>query len=298
MKPTFGFVPYTGAIGQGHSYDHLGPITSSVEDAALALDILSGEDSYDARQTSSADKPDSVGALGSLKKLKIGVLEDGFIRAGIGTDVCSVVDNALKDWRGPGVTLDSIEIPFHTYGSEIWRGVAIGEAAAYLREFGVCSYINGFQDPKFFQFLGKRMQESPNLIPRAVKQRIILAAYTATKYHRRYEAVAGNLLPELSRQYDQVLNEYDVLAMPTVLTIPETRDGYTPDEPFDRGTSIIANTAPFNMTGHPAISLPAGTLSSGIPVGLMLVGGRWEDDSVLDAAKHFQDAVSVNCSPH
>ncbi len=111
----------------------------------------------------------------------------------------------------------------------------------------------------------------------------------ATEYHSRYYAAGMNLVVELAQQYDEVLAEYDVLAMPTVdVTAPECDPDRTEFERIEE-LEIPGNTSPFNRTGHPAVSVPAGDVD-GLPVGCMFVGSRFDDATALDAGYALEQA--------
>ena len=120
---------------------------------------------------------------------------------------------------------------------------------------------------------------------------ILLGQYMQDRYHGRYYAKAQNLAPTVASAYDEALSDVDLLVMPTtpmkatVIPPPDaSREEYT-----ERALEMITNTCPFNVTGFPAMSVPCGT-SDGLPIGMMLVGRRGDDATVLCAADAFDRA--------
>jgi amidase len=118
-----------------------------------------------------------------------------------------------------------------------------------------------------------------------------MGSYMSERYHGRMYAKAQNLRRELRAAYDDALSQYDLLLMPSTPMPAHRNDaGGDPYAVLDHGWDMLANTAPFNMSGHPAISVPCGKTSEGLPVGLMLVGRHFDDATVLRAAHAFEQS--------
>jgi len=116
------------------------------------------------------------------------------------------------------------------------------------------------------------------------------------EYRGHYYAKAKNLVRDLTARYDEALSDVDVLAMPTTpQTAHEQKDDLTRLEVIDRALNMLTNTAPFDITGHPAISVPAGA-SDGLPVGLMFVSERFDDETVLQAGQAYEQSVGWDFS--
>jgi hypothetical protein len=170
----------------------------------------------------------------------------------------------------------------------IWNAIVTEEFAALVRSEGVGHYGKGFYDTHFADFFAKARRTRANDYLSTVKLTLILGEYLAENYHGHYYAKAQNLRRELSNAYDEALGNVDVLAMPTTpQTAHERRDDLTRPEIVERALNMLANTAPFDVSGHPGLSVPCGTVDE-LPVGLMFVGERGADATVLGAGAAFE----------
>jgi len=290
-KPTHSLVPYTGIVGLGHSFDHTGPMATSVEDCALFLDVLAGKDPLDPRQ-GAVPTEEYAGALpGDPDEVTVGVLAEGFGHEESEEGVDAAVREALGEFERAGAELRELSVPMHLDGLPVWNAVVMEETAALVRDDGVGRYGKGYYDTGFADAFGRARRASADDYLSTVKLTLILGEYMSERYRGHYYTKAKNLARELTAAYDEALDEVDVLAMPTT---PQTAHRQVDEldrlETIDRALNMLANTAPFDVTGHPAISVPAGT-SRGLPVGLMLVGERFDDATVLRAASAYEDSV-------
>jgi amidase len=182
-------------------------------------------------------------------------------------------------------------VPRHLDGFPIWNAVVIGETTGLLRDEGVGRYGKGFYETQFAEAFGRARRAHADDYPATLKLTVILGQYLADEHRSRYYARGQNLRRTLRGAYDEALAGVDVLAMPTTLqTAHEQRDDLGRLEIIDRALNMLPNTAPFDVTGHPALSVPAGE-SDRLPVGLMFVGGAFEDGTVLRAGHAYERAV-------
>ena len=300
LKPTHGLVPYTGGLSNGsYSIDHIGPLARSVEDVAVLLDAIAGADPLDPRQ-GEVPVQDYAGALeADLGSLSVGVVEEGF---GIDTPletsdpgVDATVRGALEAFEdgADGVDVRETSIPLQRAGFDLWASIATEAAAAIADSEGVGHFVEGFYDTQFMEHFAKSRRTRANDYPPLFKLVVTLGQYLRDEYHGHYHAKAQNCRRTLRAAFDEALAEFDVLALPaTVTTAIEYREDVSRLEIIDR-TFNITNTTPQNVTGHPAISIPCGT-AGGLPVGLMLVGERFDDAGLLQAANAFEETVEVD----
>lgn len=290
-KPTHSLVPYTGVVGLGHTFDHTGPMCTTVEDCARVLDVIAGKDPLDPRQ-GAVPTQEYVGALsGDASDVTVGVLEEGFGHEESERGVDATVRDALSEFEAAGADVREVSVPMHLDGLPIWNGVVIEEFTALVRGEGVGHFVDGFYDTQFVEAFSRARRAQANDYLTTVKLTLILGQYLADEYRGRYYAKAQNLARELASAYDEALADVDVLAMPTTpQTAHPLKEDLTRLEVIERALNMLPNTAPFDVTGHPALSIPAGT-SDDLPVGLMLVGERFDDAAVLRAGHAYERAV-------
>ena len=299
-KPTHGLVPYTGAFPIERTIDHLGPITRTVADAAVMLSVLAGPDGADPRQPTTIEVVDYLSAITqSASGLRVGVVTEGFGTAVSDPEVDSAVRAAVDVLRGAGLAAEEVSIPWHLDAMHVWNVIAT-EGAAYQMLDGNAYGMNadGFYDPELIAHFAAQRLTRGHELSKTVKLVGLSGRYTFEVGGGKYYAMARQLVPELRAVYDAALAYYDVLVMPTV--------PYTAREipPADAGLadylhvalSMVGNTAPFDVTGHPACSVPAG-LVGGLPTGLMIVGKRFDDATVLRVAHTYEQAVGVFPTP-
>ena len=285
LKPTYGLVPYTGIGGIGHTFDHVGPMTSTVADAALLLEVIAGKDPLDPRQDETKYESYTNALTKEADGLRIGLLKEGFGRPESEEDVDAAVHKTVQGLTRLGSHITEISIPEHRDGLPIWSSIAIQEATALFHSNGLGYHWKGLYNESLGVTLGKfRRSQADDLSP-SLKLTLLIGSYLMERYHGRLYSKAQNLRRGWGNAYDKAFEHVDVLAMPTT---PMKAHRNTPN--LDRRTVIshgwdmLGNTAPFNITGHPALSIPC-SKSQGLPVGLMLVSRHFEE-SVLFRLGH------------
>jgi amidase len=293
-KPTYGLVPYTGAFPIESTIDHLGPMTRTVADAALTLSVIAGPDGLDPRQPAEVSIPDYVAELGlGASGMRIGVVAQGFGRDNSEAAVDATVRAAVQTLANAGLSADDVSIPWHLHGTSVWDVIATEGATAQMVDGnGYGMNWQGRYDPDLIDYYGGRWRSDPAAFSETVKLVVLAGRYAIDRYHGRYYAMARELAPRLRGAYDEALARFDVLVMPTLPVRATVLPG--PDAPREeilaRGLEMIGNTAPFDVTGHPACSVPAG-LADGLPVGMMIIGKHFDDATVLRVAHAFEQAV-------
>jgi amidase len=298
-KPTWGLVPYTGAFPIEQSIDHLGPITRTVADAAALLSVLAGPDGLDPRQAGSRPAVDYLAEIEPTGPLRVGVVTEGFTLANSDPAVSAVVRDALQALAAAGHQVEEVSIPWHHHGSAIWDVISV-EGAYWQMVLGNGYGLNwkGRYDPELMAYYGQHWRADPSAFSETVKLVSLAGSYALDHAYGSYYAMARNLEPALTQAYDEQLDRFDVLAMPTLPIAASLLP--PPDAPvadvLARALEMIGNTAPFDVTGHPACSVPAG-LAGGLPVGLMLVGKRFDDAGVLRAARGVESTAGTLTPP-
>lgn len=292
LKPTWGLVPTTGAMPISYSMDHLGPMCATVEDTARLLSVIAGHDGWDSR-TIGARTQDYMKSLGkSIKAMKIAVLKEAFEHAESDSGVNSTVRAAIDTLRGQGAEVSEVSIPEHLDGPHIWNGIILeGAAEMMIRGNGFGSNIPGYYPTDFISFMAKGFESRINEVSETVKMVMLLGEYMHRTTHGIYHAKAQNLRWGLRAAYDAVLQDYDIIAMPTIpfvaTEIPPadcSREVYV-----TKALDMQANTCPFDVSGHPAFTIPVG-MRDGLPVGMMLVGRHFDESTLLRAAHVFESS--------
>lgn len=291
MKATHGLVPYTGVAPVEQTIDHLGPVTKTVADNALFLEVLAGQDDLDPRQY----KPKVykyTEALGrGCRGLRIGILKEGFNRPESEQDVDHKVLAAAERFRELGADVRDISIEEHNFATDLWTAITVEGLQDHMMHgnSGGTNYRGLFLPSMMDQVShwGSRADE----LSHSLKTCMFLGEYFQEQYRGRYYGKAQNLMRNVKQSYLTALNEVDLLLMPTVPMKPQQIP------PADcsislyvqRAFEMVGNTAPFNVTGLPAMSLPCG-LSEGLPIGMTLVGRFYDEMRIYQAAHSFEQS--------
>jgi amidase len=294
-KPTYGLVPYTGIFPIELTLDHAGPMARTVTDVARLLEVIAGPDGLDPRQSAGLQGEAYSKALtGEVKGLRLGIVQEGFAWPGLSEkDVDEGVTQSAHAFTKLGAEVKTVSIPWHREGVHIFTPIA-AEGALAVMVLGNSMGTNwkGHYTTSLLDAYARGRLTRANDLSETVKLFVMLGVYMQEHYHGRYYAKAQNLGRSLTAAYDAALRDCDLLVMPT-LPLKATRipgADASREEYVTRALEMIANTCPFDISGHPAISIPCG-LSEGLPVGMMLVGRRGEDATVLRAADAFQRQV-------
>ncbi|KAK7488411.1 hypothetical protein BaRGS_00020385 [Batillaria attramentaria] len=295
LKPTFGLVPYTGASAIEPTVDHLGPMTTTVADCALLLEVIAGyDDGRDPRQFPNMAVPEYSRLIdGNVSGKKVGLLKEGFDNC---TEdiVKTIVRGVANNLPSYGISVADTSIPMHRDGGAIWTvGSGQGLYHCMLRDGGATYYTKGFYPASMQEATFRGVSTHPHDIPPLVKFYSMYGEYMTQLYGHgnKFYAKANNLVMELTRQYDAALQKFDVIVMPTLpyvaTKIPPADIGFA--DYHHHTLSMASNTMPFNSTGHPAITVNAGFAPTDdgkqLPVGLMIVGKKFDDVTVLQVAR-------------
>lgn len=299
-KPTHGLVPYTGAFPIEQSLDHLGPMTRTVADAARVLDVIAGPDGLDPRQRIDGSETAFTDELTRpTAGLRVGVLVEGFGHPESAPGVDATVRGAIDVLRSAGLLCEEVSVPWHRHGKQIWDVIAVEGATAQMVDGNAYGRNwQGWYDPALIEHYGSRRRADGSLFPDTVKLVLLTGRHTLDRHHGVHYAMARNLVPRLRDAYDEALSRFDVLVMPTtpILASPIPGSDAPLEEYLARALEMMANTAAFDVTGHPACSVPAG-LVDGLPVGMMIVGRHLDDATVLRVAHTFEQARGGFPSP-
>jgi amidase len=295
LKPTWGLVPYTGAFPIEPSLDHLGPIAATTRDVALLLSVLAGPDGLDPRQQAGLQASDYLGALtGDVAGLRLAVVREGFGIAGLSEpDVDEAVREAARAFERLGAKVEEISIPWHRDAMAVWNAIAVeGATAIMVGGESMARGAKGHYATGLVDVFSEGRRAKGAQLSETVKLTVLAGQWMAEAHRGRYYAKAQNLARTATAAYDEVLAGHDLLVMPTLpLKATELPDPGCPMEVYvARALEMIPNTAPFDVTGHPAMNVPC-AMSQGLPVGMMLVARHADEATVLRAADAFEHQV-------
>lgn len=299
-KPTYGLVPYTGVFGMDFGFDHVGVISSSVRTNARVMEVVGGEDRQngcrlDPRQPRGREADIYTDALSrSVENLTIGVLDEGFGWETADPEVEQTTRAAIEKLADNGVAVESVSAPTHELAPAILGVVAALGATNTYRHGGVGTTTSGWHWAAGREAFETALEDHPNSLSPAVVASLLFAEECNANGESVSYARAKNLALSLGREYDDCLKKCDALALPTV---PRTAAEYDADAgrvtQVERLATIPVNTAGSNQTGHPALSVPCGTVD-GLPVGLQLIASRFDEATLYRLASTVEESVNFD----
>ena len=286
LKPTYGRVSRYGLMAFASSLDQIGPLTCSVADAALAVQVIGGHDGHDATSSTEA-MPDLLASLtGEVKGLRIGVPK-AFLGEGVDAPVLAAFDEAMKTLAARGATLVDIELPHAGYGIPVYYLIATAEASSNLARYDGVRYGHRTTIEKDDTLLTMYERSRDEGFGAEVKRRIMLGTYVLSAgYYDAYYLKAQQVRTLLRRDFEQVFASVDVVATPTTPT-PAFKLGQKTSDPIQMYLNDIF-TVSANLTGLPAISVPCGFSADRLPIGFQLTGRMFDEATLLRAADVYQ----------
>ncbi|WP_239031861.1 amidase [Paroceanicella profunda] len=290
LKPTHSLVPYSGIMSMEVTIDHTGPMTRTVADNAAMLEVLAGPDGWDMRQGVVTTHPyaDFVGK--GVEGMRIGILSEGFGRPESDPEVDACVRAAAAKLAALGAVVEEVSVPAHDeIGVFFMPMIAEGMVRQFTYGQGLASGASSFYPPSLIEKYNAIARRA-NDFPDTVNSMTVFGAWVMKKFGGRIYAKGQNLRPLYARKYAEVFARYDLLLMPTTAhAAPELPAPGTPRMDFlTHAWTMLGNTAPYDYTGHPAMSLPCGMTSKGLPVGLQLVAEKFNEPAIYRAAGAFE----------
>ena len=295
LKPTYGRVSRWGLIAFASSLDQIGPITNTVSDAAEILYAISGKDPLD---STCLDKPvpNYLKDLNnSIKGLKIGIIKECFDHPGLNPEVKESILSGVKRFKSLGAEIIEVACPRFNDGIATYYVIAPSEASANLARYDGVKY-------------GYRSQDGSNLIDMTsksraegfgdeVQRRILIGTYALSAgYSDAYYKKAQKVRTLIRNDFDNAFKKVDILLTPTCPTTAFLKGDFAND-PLSMYLSDLL-TVPANLAGLPAISIPCGFDTKGLPIGLQLIGNVLEENKILNAANIFEiDAQVIKNKP-
>jgi len=269
LKPTYGRISLRGIFPLSWNLDHAGPLTKSARDAALLLQVLAGYDEDDPASVNAPVDDYLIHIDEGVQGWRIALAVGDYIEAS-DPEVLAAVRAAAEVFRRLGAQVEEVELPWLREVALANTVMTQADGAAYHRE---------------------RLQEHPEWFGADVRQRLEMgAAYTSSEY-----ALARRKQAEARRRGERFFQNYDALLLPsTPISAPHIQGS----DALEQARRLTRFTAPFNASGLPALSMPCGFSSSGMPMGLQIVGAHWAEAKILRAAQAYESAEAIKAYWH
>ena len=295
LKPTYGRVSRWGLVAFASSLDQIGPITNTVSDAAEILYSISGNDPLD---STSLDKPvpNYLNDLNkSIKDLKIGIIKECFDHPGLNSEVKESVLSGVERFKTLGAEIIEVECPRFNDGIATYYVIAPCEASANLARYDGVKY--GYRSKEVSNLIDMTSKSRAEGFGDEVQRRILIGTYALSAgYSDAYYKKAQKVRTLIRKDFDNAFKKADILLTPTCPTTAFLKGDFVND-PLSMYLSDLL-TVPANLAGLPAISIPCGFDTKGLPIGLQLIGNVLEEDKILNAANIFEiDAQVMHNNP-
>ena len=287
LKPTYGLVSRYGLVAFASSLDQIGPITKDVRDSAMLLSLIAGHDEKDTT-SEPIEKKDYTKALkNDVKGLKIGVPKE-FFGEGINEEVKKELTKAIETYKELGAEVEEFSLDVAKYALATYYIIACAEASSNLGRFDGIRY--GYRTPEYSNLKEIYKKSRSEGFGPEVKRRIILGTYVLSSgYYDAYYKKAQQVRTLVSNEFSKAFKKYDVILTPTS-PVTAFNIGEKSNNPLEMYLADIC-TVSINIAGVPAISIPCGVDSEGMPVGMQLIGNKFEEEKILNTAYTFEQKV-------
>jgi len=285
LMPTYGRVSRYGLIAFASSLDHIGPLTRTVEDAAIMLSVIAGHDPMDST-SAKVPVPDYVAEISKpVRGLKLGVPKEYFAE-GLDAEVRTAVENAIQQLASQGAEIIPISLPHTSYAVPAYYVIATAEASANLARFDGVRY--GFRSANAKSLAQMYRNTRDEGFGAEVKRRIMLGTYALSSgYYDAYYLKAQKVRTLLARDFENAFQKVDAIVTPTAPTAA-FKLGEKSDDPLAMYLADIY-TVTADLVGIPGISVPCGQTKTGLPIGLQILGKHFDEGTVLRVAQAVED---------
>ena len=287
VKPTYGRVSRYGLVAFASSLDQVGPFARSVQDAALLLEVLSGHDARDSTSVKASVPEWSRNLDQPLSTLRIGIVPEHF-GPGVDSEVAQTVTRAIELYRMLGATVSEISLPHTKYGVAAYYIIAPSEASSNLARYDGVHY--GHRTEEFSSMVEMYEASRAEGFGDEVKRRIMVGTYALSSgYYDAYYLKALKVRRLIANDFQQAFQQVDLILTPTSPTPAYPLGGQFTD-PLKMYLDDMY-TVSANLAGLPAISIPCGFSSQGLPIGLQLLGPAFAEERILKAAHIYEQAT-------
>jgi aspartyl-tRNA(Asn)/glutamyl-tRNA(Gln) amidotransferase subunit A len=284
LKPTYSRVSRHGLVAYGSSFDCIGIFGKSIEDVALVLEVISGRDDYDSTVSSRPVDEYSALHVSENRKYNVAYMREIDGAEGLQPEIREAIQGKLKKIRGAGHTVDVIDFPLQEYVLPTYYILATAEASSNLSRFDGVRY--GYRSPATTDLLSMYKKSRSEGFGKEVQRRIVLGTFVlSASYYDAYYTKAQKVRAMIREKTKEILKKYDFIVMPIT---PSTafKIGERTGNPLEMYLADLFSVQA-NVVGVPAIALPCGKDSEGLPIGLQIITDDFEESKLL----HFSDAL-------
>lgn len=287
MKPTYGLVSRYGLVAFASSLDQIGPITKDVEDCAMLLNVITGHDEKDSTSENREKLDYTLSLKNDVKGMKIGVPKE-FFGEGISEEVKQKLEETIEKYKELGAEVEEFSLDIANYALATYYIIACAEASSNLGRFDGIRY--GYRTPNYDNLKDIYKNSRSEAFGSEVKRRIILGTYVLSSgYYDAYYKKAQQVRTLVQSKFDEAFSKYDVIITPTAPTTA-FNIGEKSTNPLEMYLADIC-TVSVNIAGIPGISIPCGVDKEGMPIGMQLIGQKFSEETLLNAAYTFEQAV-------
>lgn len=287
LKPTYGLVSRYGLVAFASSLDQIGPITKDVTDSAILLNVIAGHDEKDTTSSNKEKIDYTKSLIKDVKGLKIGVPKE-FYGEGINIEVKEALNKAVEKYKQMGAEIEEFSLDIANHSLAAYYIIACAEASSNLGRFDGIRYT--YKSPNATSLKEIYKKSRSEAFGDEVKRRIILGTYVLSSgYYDAYYKKAQQVRTLVMEEFNKAFKKYDVIITPTSPTTA-FKIGEKSNNPLEMYLADIC-TVSINVAGLPAISIPCGVDSKGLPIGMQIIGNKFEEETILKAAYAYEQEI-------
>lgn len=283
LKPTYGRISRWGLIAYASSFDQIGPITKNIDDAALLLEVMAGADEFDTTASSKTVEKYTE-SVNANKTYKIAYLKECIESSGLDPEVKKQTQDTFEKLKKAGHTVEAVNFPYLDYLVPTYYVLTTAEASSNLSRFDGIHY--GYRSPNSHDVESTYKKSRSEGFGKEVKRRIMLGTFVLSAgYYDAYYSKAQKVRQKLRQKTREILKDYDFIVTPST---PSTafEFGKNSTDPIQMYLEDIF-TVQANLVGCPAVSVPNGIHSNGLPIGFQIMGRDFEEGNLLNFAKQI-----------
>lgn len=287
LKPTYGRISRYGLIAYASSFDQIGPFTNNIDDAALLLEVMAGQDDFDG--TVSTKEVDDYSTKEELKNLKVAVIQESFDTEGLDGEIKVALQKTIDGLKNQGHQVDLVSFPYLEYMVPTYYVLTTAEASSNLSRFDGVHYGHRSEIAQGVEETYKKSRSEA--FGAEVQRRIMAGTFVLSHgYYDAYYTKGQKVRRVLQDKTNQILKDYDVILLPTTPTTAFELDAVK--DPIAMYLQDIY-TVHANLTGNPAISIPLGNHSNGMPFGIQVIANHFEEKKMLNFSRIIEK-IEVN----